>query len=73
MSTVALLEPVIGKRQWWFRITRSFNAIDPPGWRVFDAGIIRLKEIPEAGKPILRKHYSGIWIRFRFWFPIDRA
>ena len=73
MSTIAVMEPVVGKLQWWLRITRRFNMVDPPGWRVFDFAIIRLKEIPEAGGRILPKHYRGIWIRFMFWLPIDHV
>lgn len=71
MSTIAIIEPEVGKIQWWFRVTRRYNVVDPIGWRVLDVAIIKLIEIPEAGGPIQKKHYKGIWFRILFWMPFD--
>lgn len=73
MSTLAYIEPKVGKLQVWLRILRRVDRIDPPGWFVFDCAIIRLKALPEQGARITPDFYRGVWIRFMFWFPFDRV
>lgn len=72
MSTRAVIKPVIGKYQSWFRVLRSLDKMFPPGWFVLDVAFLKFVELPQPGEMILRKHWRGVWIRFAFWIPFDR-
>lgn len=73
MSTRAWIHPVVGKLQGWVRIHRSLDRMTPPGWFIFDAAILRFVSLPKEGERIFKEHWRGVWIRFSFWIPFDRA
>lgn len=43
------------------------------GWKVFQFGIINLKQLPPQGANIYSEYYKGFIIKFAVWFPFDRA
>lgn len=73
MSTKAFIRPQIGILQAWVRIHRPLDTMRGYGWFVFDAAILKFVELPEQGSMILPRMWKGIWIRFAFWVPFDRA
>jgi hypothetical protein len=43
------------------------------GWKIFEFGIFKFKEMPDYGQAISSYQYRGFIIRFSYWFPIDKV
>ncbi len=68
------MKPKLNKWQIWFKPfqVRTMR-IDPPGWHLFNAGIVKLHSLPENGCAVTKDHYYGFRILFIWWLPIDKA
>lgn len=63
----------LNKWQFYFNVYRDYAYADPAGWKRFDLFIGKLTSFPEEGVVITKKNYKGIWIKFKFWIPFERA
>lgn len=71
-STRGVIQPFKWQVGMYFT-GRSYNRMDPPGWRIFSFYCLKVHTMPEEGHAMKPEHYHGFWVRFLYWLPFDRA
>ena len=63
------IKPTLGR--WHIRIGFDRPHYCELGWRRFEFACFRINAKPEPGECYSKKHYTGFWLRIRFFWPVE--